>query len=97
MKNQHSARENGGVSVTKNLSVRGNFRKVEIFKSLHGQNRKKLNFRLLNRKLHIGQKLLKYPWKVASLQEKLKKVFVKGIFTPKIKTAEKATLLSRTL
>ena len=56
MKNQHSARENGGISVTKNLSVRGNFRKVEIFKSLHGQNRKKLNFRIWNRKLPIGQK-----------------------------------------
>ena len=27
MKNQHSARENGGISVTKNLSVRGNFQK----------------------------------------------------------------------
>ena len=56
MKNQHSAVENGGISVTKNLSVRGNFRKVEIFKSLFGQNRKKLNFRLWNRNLPIGQK-----------------------------------------
>ena len=58
MKNQHSARENGVISVTKNLSVRGNFRKVEIFKSLHGQNRKKTKLPHLEQKIAYRSKIL---------------------------------------